>query len=52
MAYSSESCMVSQEKAKQIKKLVTISKERREKMKKIFDRYQQMRREMEKAEKS
>lgn len=45
MAYSSESCMVSEEKAKKIRIKEIITKERREKLKAIFDKYQKAYRE-------
>lgn len=45
MAYSSESCMVSEETAKKIRIKEIITKERREKLKAIFDKYQKAYRE-------
>lgn len=45
MAYSSESCMVSEETAKKIRIKEIINKERREKLKAIFVEYQKAYRE-------
>lgn len=39
MAYSSESCMVSEETAKKIRIKEIMTKERKEKLKRIFDNY-------------
>lgn len=47
MAYSSESCMVSEETAKKMRIKEIIVKERREKLKTIFEEYQKACREAE-----
>lgn len=44
MAYSSESCMVSEKEGKKIRIKEIITKERREKIKLIFDSYQKAKR--------
>lgn len=45
MAYSSETCMVSEKEAKRIRIKEIINKERREKLKRLFDQYQKAIRE-------
>lgn len=45
MAYSSESCMVSEKEGKKKRLKEIIGKERREKLKLIFDLYQKAKRE-------
>lgn len=45
MSYSSESCMVSEKQAKQIRTREIINKERKEKLKKIFDAWQKVKKE-------
>lgn len=45
MAYSSESCMVSEETAKKIRIKEIMTRERKEKLKRIFDNYMKAREE-------